>query len=391
MTVPRLELILADDGEARVEVHTGDPIGVTWWGGRPVPPESFLRGGLSSWGPLLHVSGRVGSDANGAVNLKRTIDLSSVGERAFAEAVLRQDAVGFSWPADGIVDQADATPIRNSWRASLDASVGMTAVAFRELRVEHGELPPRRRRIVDVPRPGAVPFFAERVGRLPRAARPTIAGQRLPEGRRFREFWRTDAPVPDALALADRLIQAFPATGLWPVLWGWPDEPPDAYCHGAIDLRTIETDPAAVLRAASEDPFPGLAPGNPPGAVSIADIAEPLELLQAEQGIAAEWSLLLVPCNRPGDALAVLGHEFCTGFTPAQLASVTRSWEERFSAVLVALDPTLTVFAVGAPPRSSEQALGLEAELSAAAPTQFEEITAGLARRAVWPLVLREA
>jgi Domain of unknown function (DUF4253) len=77
--------------------------------------------------------------------------------------------------------------------------------------------------------------------------------------------------------------------------------------------------------------------------------------------------VLLVPCNRPADALIALGHRPETT-DAAELGSVLRSWEERFSAVPVELTPSTVTLAVGAPPTTADQALRLAAELHAIAP-----------------------
>jgi hypothetical protein len=61
--------------------------------------------------------------------------------------------------------------------------------------------------------------------RLPRDGAVTVGGVKLPAGSRRLGYWATDAPTPDAVALADRLAAAFPRTGLWPVLWDWEETP----------------------------------------------------------------------------------------------------------------------------------------------------------------------
>jgi Domain of unknown function (DUF4253) len=79
--------------------------------------------------------------------------------------------------------------------------------------------------------------------------------------------------------------------------------------------------------------------------------------------------LMLVPSNRPADAITAVG------FVPAELdvgavSAVLRSWEERFGAVAVELGPSEISLSVPAFPTTAEQALLIAAEQHALAPWQ---------------------
>jgi hypothetical protein len=76
--------------------------------------------------------------------------------------------------------------------------------------------------------------------------------------------------------------------------------------------------------------------------------------------------LLLVPCHRPADALTTLDWSY-TAIPKALLTAILRSWEERFGAVLVQLEPSAVALSVGAPPAERDQALDLARELTAIA------------------------
>jgi hypothetical protein len=77
---------------------------------------------------------------------------------------------------------------------------------------------------------------------------------------------------------------------------------------------------------------------------------------------------MLVPANRPADAVALIGMPQSELISNAAVATVLRSWEERFGAVATAVGPgTVDVMAMR-PPRSDEDALRLAVEQVAIAP-----------------------
>jgi hypothetical protein len=232
-------------------------------------------------------------------------------------------------------------------------------------------LPPRT---VSAPREH-VPFFAARSGKLPASGTPVIGGIKLPRGSRCGPFWSTDAGVPDAFALSRKLASVFPSTGLWPVVWTWPGEEPDHYVYGGGNpARADSLSADTLLRRSwqtdsSAGPFPGLAHAElDPGAATVDPFDKTIEESLTEPPPPGGWMVLLVPANRPADAISVLHMQTTEWFSDYAVTAVLRSWEERFGAVLCAMSPGGVELAVAAPPRDEEQARRLAAEQAAFAP-----------------------
>lgn len=80
--------------------------------------------------------------------------------------------------------------------------------------------------------------------------------------------------------------------------------------------------------------------------------------------------LLLVPVNRPADAITMLGFIQSEVASDPDLTAVARSWEQRFAAVVTTIGPGTLGLAVGRPPGDADQALALAAEQDAFAPEQ---------------------
>jgi hypothetical protein len=224
-----------------------------------------------------------------------------------------------------------------------------------------------------------VPFFAQRCGAVPVTGAPVIEGIQLPLGRRGPEeapaYWISDESPEDLAATATALVTAFPTTGLWPLAWQWDRHEVTGYLHGtAVGGLGALPEPSDVFdrawhafvpwgRGPGGEPFPGLARGaswqsNPPGREApfreVIDNPDRVEWRQRPR-------LLLVPCNRPADVLAITGWDFSAIPAPV-LTAVFRSWEERFAAVPVALDPSGVSLFVGAAPDDDVQAARLAAE-----------------------------
>jgi hypothetical protein len=236
-------------------------------------------------------------------------------------------------------------------------------------RQDGGPVSPIRHRAVAAPaRP--VPFFAARAGDLPKDGVATVAGVVLPSGSRCPHYWATDAPVPDAVALAGRLARAFPKTGLWPVLWDW-EEDPDDFALASGDPRDADRLSAEKVLAgvwdgfADRGRFPGLAAGS-----TGPTTGDPFQALAASDTLEASTGqvLVLVPANRPADAVAVLGTIQTEVLSDRQFTTVLRSWEERFGAVVTMVGPDVLGLSVGRPPRDLGQARRLVAEQDAFAP-----------------------
>jgi hypothetical protein len=243
---------------------------------------------------------------------------------------------------------------------------------------------PRRPRRTAEPPASPIPFFAKRSGGVPSFRRPTIAGVRLPPGGRAPDslpsYWISDEPLEAAGEAAATIARAFAETGLWPLLWPW-DEDPAAYLDQPIEPDRVDAiDVEAVLRrgwdrlaahpAGLVGPvgprFPGLAPG------SRIDPAATRDPFQLSELLSVAARLMIVPCNRPADCVALIGG-LAVEADAADISAVIRSWEERFGAVLVAVEPSLATLAITAPPRGPEQALAAAAEQLAFCPPESVE------------------
>lgn len=197
---------------------------------------------------------------------------------------------------------------------------------------------------------------------------------------RSRSYWISDDPLEACGSTAAPIAHAFAETGLWPVLWPW-DEDPAAYLGRPVEPNRVEAvDVEAVLRRGWErlaahpaglaEPvgprFPGLAAGS---TVDPDPGRDPF----AAAGLAALMArLMIVPCNRPADCVALIGG-LAVEVDPAEISAVIRSWEVRFGAVLVLAAPSLAMLAVTAPPTTPEQALGVAVEQFAFCPPETVE------------------
>jgi hypothetical protein len=239
-----------------------------------------------------------------------------------------------------------------------------------------------------------VPFFAPRPGAIPGPGSPTLAGVTLPAGRPrgegFGFHWATDEFVRSPGRVLAELAEAFPQTGLWPLAWDWEDQDPDGYWQGGNDVASIAAiDVEAVMRRVWESfathapafrefggVFPRLAasaaPGRPPTDLVRRTVDAPSWRHNQRPG----RQLLLVPCNRPADALAVVGFHGQHLATP-EVCAVLRSWEERFSAVPIEATFDVMTLAVGAPPTSLGQARQLAVEMLTVATVFDYEINLG--------------
>ena len=206
------------------------------------------------------------------------------------------------------------------------------------------------------------------------------AGLSLPEGRWHGGLWVTDRK----LELPDRYghcVAEYERTGLWPVL-----VPRDSRFEASgadwIDDRgwlspsqelVDELSPARVL----QQWWPGdccdgacLAPYG----ATFAGLARPVRSRTDRLANAGNTGVLLatrdsyrlglVRVDRPADIPASLGWAGMINATGdvAAVSSVLRSWEERFSAVLVTLGFDLLELAVAAPPQAGAHALAVAAE-----------------------------
>ena len=166
---------------------------------------------------------------------------------------------------------------------------------------------PSLRPRVAAPPERRIPFFAARSGKLPRSGASVVGGVQLPKGSRCARFWSTDAGVEDAFGLARRLASVFSSTGLWPVIWAWADEGPDAYVMGTANLSHADSlNAARALRRAwrttglfRSGPFPGIAAGADDARLAVQPFDDLAEKWWVESAPPGGWIVMLVPVNRP--------------------------------------------------------------------------------------------
>jgi hypothetical protein len=241
--------------------------------------------------------------------------------------------------------------------------------------------------------PSAIPFAATQPGPVPASGAPSIGGIDLPKGTAWPanepKLWANSEEVDDFPAIAARLADRFPETGLWPLIWRSVDEPlvaldAEAEFRPEIDLENPDPPPAEdVLRerweqlASHQDAdvlapygttFPGLAragesAGDPGDRIS----RNPFQIL-AESSWPDDRDepqrLMLIPCRRPSEAPLVAAHGSPLG--ERALSSIFRSWEERFAAVPVVFMRWGWAIALCAPPTDTRTAEAFAAELFAA-------------------------
>lgn len=332
-------------------------------------------------------------------HVERMLNLGDPIERELAQRLVTQDRVRFVWIHEGLEHTHQvADEMRGYWIEALELTEGMSAEQFAE---EITERPwygrkggrPRLYRPRNVKAPKAqIPFFASASGQLPRDGAPELAGVQLPPGRGLPEdpdvppaFWASDENID--LALASRLAAAFPQTGLWPLIWTWAEEPPDNYLDGHGDVRKIARRDIDDIRTHAHrelplsgeeiEPFDSWPP--PPAATSTAPPPQPFDpcsvLLDPPLRDCCR-QLLLIPCNRPADALSALDWRSDL-FDSDQVGAILRSFEERFAAVPVALHLIDVVcLAVARAPTTRQDAERLAAELTVLAPGDPASIAA---------------
>jgi hypothetical protein len=342
----------------------------------------------------------VPGDITGALSADRYLNLAPQSEesRLFA-ALAEQETVRLRWVTEGVELLYRLPPEqRDYWRQALANNEARTDeerhARYEEMlasgHVTLSELPfyrrvtPRRPRWTAEPPSSPIPFFAKRSGGVPSARCPTIAGVRLSPGRRAPDsvpsYWISDEPLEAAGDAAATIARTFAETGLWPLLWPW-DEDPAAYLDqptepdrvDAIDVEAVlrggwdrlAAHPAGLVEALGPH-FPGLAAGS---LVAPAVARDPFQLAGL---LSVAARLMIVPCNRPADCVALIGG-LGVEVDGAEISAVIRSWEERFGAVLVAVEPSLATLAITAPPSAPEQALAAAAEQLAFCPPDAVE------------------
>jgi hypothetical protein len=321
---------------------------------------------------------------------ERHLDLSEGSEeRAFLAALATQDEIPLIWINEGVEVAFQAPEAeRLAWQIALEETRRVSEKEWKEEMAElawrespswrPGPRPRRHQPRTASPPAQPLPFFAPRSGRIPPRRVAELAGIRLPPGRRCPRglpaaYWASDEPASDAAGLASELASAFSETGIWPLLWRFVEDP-EAYLGGHGDLDAIDRiDVAVVMQESwsrapwppgSTEPFtefPGLAPGARERPVASNPFA-----VTGEKPV-SDAHLLLVPCNRPADAITMLGGLAGEVAGPV-ISAVLRSWEERFFATAYEVAPDLVKLAVAAPPASEEDAFLVAAEHMAFCP-----------------------
>jgi hypothetical protein len=225
-------------------------------------------------------------------------------------------------------------------------------------------------------------------------------------------LWLTDDIVPDAPQVWRLLADRFPATGLWPLVLhplAGDDRRPwdDGELEPVVESEIEALDPLRVLAMGWTDSLVPI--GEHPRLAHLAPFAAPFPglagpLLRASHPAAVPAEALdprgaarigLVRCRRPADAVALAGWLGAINVTgPAEVASVLRSWEERFGVVLAGLGFDTLTLLVPHPPVDERQALPIAAEIAALCPdalwqgpaTTLSELARTLVGQPVWRL-----
>lgn len=191
-------------------------------------------------------------------------------------------------------------------------------------------------------------------GVIPRSGPADVGGVQLPAGTHVHDaLWQTDEPPDDPVELWAQLAAVFGETGLWPVLLESRAEDLEL----AIDPRWEDD-----ARRDADDVLRELWERNVKGEGAFRPLArEGPDRLgggigQAAGGMERVAALALVAVRRPADAPAAMGWSGPVnwfeegGFS----ASVLRSWEERYDAVLVGLGLDTLHLAVRRPPQGGQ-------------------------------------
>jgi hypothetical protein len=192
-------------------------------------------------------------------------------------------------------------------------------------------------------------------------------------------FWLSDEPVTGELW--SRLQAEHPYSGLWPLLL---DESTQPWSAGQVapepESEIAVYDPGMFMAEVWADaieprlrygddfddlaPFGKYCPGLAPRGEQVASPNVVADWYAGQLGDGSTTLLGLVAARRSADALAVMGWQGALNHNQwtAPLASVVRSWEERFGVRLVRVGFNTLEFSVSAPPQAMEHALHVAAE-----------------------------
>ena len=200
-----------------------------------------------------------------------------------------------------------------------------------------------------------LPTPAPPIAPLPADGPASVGGVALPAGVRIFALdgqgnpgppraWLTDIPTDQVRSTWEALARQFPTTGLWPLAtdgldgdtgrpWRSSELGPVVQPGADVDAWFRAHDTAPNERHGP--PFEGLARGTPgPPAQENTEYRDGPRPRRSDT-----TGLLLVPVQRPADALSALGWLGATNYdmTGADLSAVLRSWEDRFGATLMAV------------------------------------------------------
>jgi Domain of unknown function (DUF4253) len=230
----------------------------------------------------------------------------------------------------------------------------------------------------DVPQEGSVRVGDYDINGFRLVANPDYGGHDAPIG------WFTDGDDTDVTALFHVARLQFADTGLWPLLLNGLDHASLARPWGDGEFvpqldwreRVARIDVGVALRQRWDDlvedfdadesvtapfaTFPGLTRINGPTVDRTAQIPSS----RAAHGLA------LLPAHRPADVVAQIGWEGSVnwGLDGNEIAAVLRSWEDRFSTVIVALGFDTLSIALNRSPATQTEALAMAAEFVAFCP-----------------------
>ena len=389
----KLTLSQREDGMVVIEILTSSRLGpFENYNHRIQPPEEYLTKSGAFGMMAVMADGHswryltVCAHALGAGNVvDRHFDLS-VGskERALIELMIEQPEIPVVWVNEGVQVLYPFPRQRASdWREALENTRGISAKAWGDEIEERiwqqseswrpGVPRPRRYRprTATAPDGPPLPFFARRSGAIPKTGAPEVAGVRLPAGARQpprpAAYWASDEPVAQIATLAPYLASVFDQTGLWPLLWRL-DEDPHNYMYGQADIDAIDAiDLTATLAERWEQRKSGLASTAPfaafPGLAPAQSGPERVDVFPA-RAFERPARLLLVPCNRPADAVTALGG-IDGDSDPPVVSAILRSWEQRAGAVLYEVEPGTVRLSIARPPGHVQDALRFAVELYA--------------------------
>ncbi|WP_149182353.1 DUF4253 domain-containing protein [Streptomyces sp. TRM49041] len=206
---------------------------------------------------------------------------------------------------------------------------------------------------------------------------PNALGLDLPPGtvRVHPSYWFADEPATHDTW--SRLLPAREAAGLQPVLLterqhlSASQSGEDADDRDLLETLTKLWDFVQPIDEEGQDaqPWPGLAPPGTPAREPDAQAVLLAAELATDDRYFKGTHAALVPARRSADIVTALGWGGAFNHADAAaLATVLRSWEDRFGIRLVGLGSDIMSLSVAAPPRTWEHALAVAAEHHAFCP-----------------------